>query len=163
MPSRGRPKTELVLTEEERTTLTRWAQRRKSAQALASRSRIVLGCAEGLTNKQVAAREGVSQPTVGKWRARFVEARCDGLVDDPRPGRPASITVEQVQDVVVATLESTPTNANHWSRKSMAERAGLSAVDKTWLIREPRERSAGIDRFQRHWASAWSISVSAAA
>jgi transposase len=134
MPSRGRPKTELVLTEEERTTLTRWAQRRKSSQALASRSRIVLGCAEGLTNKQVAAREGVSQPTVGKWRRRFVEARCDGLVDDPRPGRPASITVEQVQDVVVATLESTPTNATHWSRKSMAERAGLSksTIGRIW-------------------------------
>ncbi|BBU22710.1 hypothetical protein MYXE_25000 [Mycobacterium xenopi] len=88
MASQGRPKAELVLTDEEHETLTRWARRRKSAHALALRSRIVLGCAEGLTNKQVAARERVSQPTVGKWRSRFVEARLDGLVDDPgRAGR----------------------------------------------------------------------------
>jgi hypothetical protein len=100
----------LVLSEDEHQTLTRWARRRKSSQALALRSRIVLGCAQGLSNKEVAARERVSQPTVGKWRSRFVEARLDGLVDDPRPGRPASVTAEQVEDVVVATLESTPKN-----------------------------------------------------
>jgi transposase len=134
MASRGRPTAELVLTEEERATLTRWARRRKSSQALALRSRIVLGCAEGLTNKEVAAQERVSQPTVGKWRRRFVEARCDGLVDDPRPGRPASVTAEQVEDVVVTTLESAPDNATHWSRKSMAERAGLSksTIGRIW-------------------------------
>src|SRR5262245_41138280 len=101
MVSRGRPVSELVLTDEEHKTLTRWARRRKSSQALALRSRIVLGCAQGLTNKEVAAQEGVSQPTVGKWRRRFVEARCDGLVDEPRPGRPATVTAEQVEDVVV--------------------------------------------------------------
>ena len=123
-----------MLTEEERETLTRWARRRKSSQALALRSRIVLGCAEGLSNKEVAARERVAQPTVGKWRRRFVEARCDGLVDDPRPGRPASVTAEQVEDVVVATLESIPANATHWSRKSMAERCGLSksTIGRIW-------------------------------
>ena len=134
MASRGRPKAELVLTEEERETLTRWARRRKSSQALALRSRIVLGCAEGLSNKEVAAREAVAQPTVGKWRRRFVDARCDGLVDDPRPGRPASVTAEQVEDVVVATLESAPANATHWSRKSMAERCGLSksTIGRIW-------------------------------
>ena len=134
MTARGRPKAELVLTEEERETLSRWARRRKSSQALALRSRIVLGCAEGLSNKEVAARERVAQPTVGKWRRRFVEARCDGLVDDPRPGRPASVTAEQVEDVVVATLESTPANATHWSRKSMAERCGLSksTIGRIW-------------------------------
>ena len=131
---RGRPTAELVLTEEECETLTRWARRRNSAQALALRSRIVLSCAEGLSNKEVAARERVSQPTVGKWRRRFVEARCDGLVDEPRPGRPASVTAEQVEDVVVTTLESVPTNATHWSRKSMAERAGLSksTIGRIW-------------------------------
>src|SRR5512143_3660524 len=134
MAGRGRPKAELVLTEEERQTLTRWARRRKSSQALALRSRIVLGCAEGLSNKQVGARERVAQPTVGKWRRRFVEARCDGLVDDPRPGRPASVTAEQVEGVVVATLESIPANATHWSRKSMAERCGLSksTIGRIW-------------------------------
>ena len=123
-----------MLTGEERETLTRWARRRKCSQALALRSRIVLGCAEGLSNTEVAARERVAQPTVGKWRRRFVQARCDGLVDDPRPGRPASVTAEQVEDVVVATLESTPAHATHWSRKSMAERTGLSqsTIGRIW-------------------------------
>ena len=88
MASRGRPKAELVLTEEERKQLTRWARRRKSSQALALRSRIVLGCAEGLSNKEVAARERVTQPTVGKWRGRFVEARWTGWWTTPgRAGR----------------------------------------------------------------------------
>ena len=134
MAERGRPKAELVLTDEERDTLTRWARRRKSAQALALRSRIVLACAEGLSNNEVAARQRVSQPTVGKWRRRFVESRLDGLVDEPRPGRPASITAEQVEDVVVATLESVPDNATHWSRAVMAKRSGLSksTIGRIW-------------------------------
>jgi transposase len=134
MPREGRPKAVLVLTDAERDQLRRWARRRKSSQALALRSRIVLGCAAGLNNKQVAAREGVSQPTVGKWRARFVELRLDGLDDDPRPGRPPSITADQVEDLVVATLESTPANATHWSRASMAKRSGLSksSIGRIW-------------------------------
>ena len=133
-----------MLTDEERDTLLRWTRRRKSAQALALRSRIVLGCAEGLTNKEVAAREGVSQPTVGKWRHRFLEARLDGLLDDPRPGRPASVTADQVEDVVVATLESTPTNATHWSRTSMAERSGLSksTIGRIWRAFELKPHRA---------------------
>ena len=124
----------LELSAEERETLGRWARRRKSAQALALRSRIVLGCADGLDNKQVAAREKVTAATVGKWRGRFVELRLDGLDDDPRPGRPPSITAEQVEDVVVATLESAPANATHWSRAKMAERSGLSksSVGRIW-------------------------------
>ena len=97
-----------------------------SAQALATRSRIVLGSAEGLSNVEVGARCGVDSHTVAKWRRRFLERRLDGLVDEPRPGRPASITTDQVKDVVVATLESTPKNATHWSRAKMAERSGLS-------------------------------------
>ncbi len=98
------------------------------------RSRIVLRCAEGYSNKDVAAACGVSTPTVGKWRRRFCELRLDGLSDDPRPGRPATITAEQVEDVVVATLESTPENATHWSRTKMAERSGLSAstIGRIW-------------------------------
>jgi transposase len=134
MASRGRPTAELVLTDEERDTLSRWARRGKSSQALALRSRIVLGCAHGLSNKEGAARERVSQPTVGKWRRRFVESRLDGLLDDPRPGRPASITADQVEDVVVTTLESTPRNATHWSRASMAQRSGLSrsTIGRIW-------------------------------
>src|SRR5215208_2368325 len=134
MPRSGRPKAELLLTDDERAALQRWARRRKSAQALALRSRIVLACAEGLDNKQVAARERVTQQTVGKWRARFVQLRLDGLCDDPRPGRPPSVTAEQVEDVVVATLESTPANATHWSRAKMAQRSGLSksTIGRIW-------------------------------
>jgi transposase len=134
----------LELTDDEREQLQRWARRRSSAQALAMRSRIVLACAEGLSNTAVAAQLGVSAQMVGKWRARFVEARLDGLVDDPRPGRPASITVEQVEDVVVATLESTPPNATHWSRAKMAERSGLSksSIGRIWKAFDLRPHRA---------------------
>jgi len=124
----------LELTSDEAEQLERWVRRRKSAQALALRSRIVLACATGLTNQEVAAQLGVSMPTVGKWRSRFVESRLDGLVDEPRSGRKPTITAEQVEDVVVATLESTPEHATHWSRKKMAERSGLSksTIGRIW-------------------------------
>jgi len=130
----GRPKALLELTSDETEQLERWVRRRTSAQALALRSRIVLACASGLTNKEVAAQLGVSMPTVGKWRSRFVESRLDGLVDEPRSGRKPTITAEQVEDVVVATLESTPEHATHWSRKKMAERSGLSksTIGRIW-------------------------------
>jgi transposase len=133
-----------VLTAEDRDQLSRWARRRSSAQALALRSRIVLGCADGLDNKSVATREQVSQATVGKWRRRFVEFGLDGLSDDPRPGRPPSLTVEQVEDVVVATLESTPRNATHWSRAKMAERTGLSksTIGRIWKTFELKPHRA---------------------
>lgn len=144
MARSGRPKAALVLSAEERDQLQRWSRRSTSAQALALRSRIVLGCAEGLDNKQVAARERVTQQTVGKWRARFVEFRLDGLNDEPRPGRPASITGDQVEDVVVATLESTPANATHWSRAKMAERSGLSksSIGRIWRAFELKPHRA---------------------
>ena len=144
MPPRGRPKAVLEVTEEERAQLERWARRRKSSQALALRSRIVLACASGLDNKTVAAELRCAQATVGKWRARFIEHRLDGLTDDDRPGRPPSITVDQVEDVVVATLESTPANATHWSRAKMAERSGLSksTIGRIWKTFELKPHRA---------------------
>lgn len=131
---RGRRKQPLVLTDEERRVLTGWARRRKSAQALAQRSRIVLACAEGLSNTDVAARERVSLPTVGKWRKRFLERRLDGLADEPRPGGPRTISDEQVEQVITATLERSPRGATHWSRTSMAAETGLSksSIGRIW-------------------------------
>lgn len=144
MARTGRPKAALDLSAEEREQLVRWTRRRDSTQALVMRSRIVLACAEGASNKDVAGDLGVSAQMVGKWRSRFVEARLDGLVDEPRPGRPSSITAEQVEDVVVATVESTPTNATHWSRAKMAERTGLSksSIGRIWKTFELKPHRA---------------------
>jgi transposase len=124
----------LGLSDDERRVLESWSRRRTTAQGLAMRARIVLACAEGGSNSEVAGRLGLSRGTVSTWRARFVRDRLDGLTDEPRPGRPRTISDEQVEHVVVTTLETTPTDATHWSTRSLAARVGLNqtAVSRIW-------------------------------
>jgi transposase len=122
------------LSDGERAQLESWARRHSSAQALALRSRIVLLADEGLNNTHIAQRLGIAVASARKWRNRFAEHRLDGLLDEPRPGRPRTITDEQVEEVIIKTLESTPTDATHWSTRSMAREVGLtqSAVLRIW-------------------------------
>jgi transposase len=150
MAQRGRPKAPLVLDEAEREQLESWSRRRTSAQALALRSRIVLAAATGATNTAVAAQLGVSVQMVGKWRARFLAARLDGLVDEPRPGRPRTIADSKVDEVITRTLESVPKDATHWSTRSMAKQVGLTqtAVGRIW-------RAFGL---QPHRTETWKLS-----
>src|SRR5919197_2024629 len=131
---RGRPTVRIVLTDQESQTLVRWARRHCSSQALALRCRMVLACAEGLSNVEAGARLGVHAATVGKWRGRFATRRLEGLADEPRPEVPRSITDEQVERVIVKTLEETPKDATHWSTRSMARATGMSqsAVSRIW-------------------------------
>ena len=129
---RGAP--EISLSEGERSELEGLARRRKTAQALATRARIVLACAEGLQSKQVAAALGLDQATVGKWRHRFAARRLDGLRDEPRSGAPRTIEDARIEAVIVATLESLPEDATHWSSRGMARACGLSSstVQRIW-------------------------------
>jgi transposase len=124
----------IELTDDERAQLEAWARRRSSAQALALRSRIVLTASEGPNNTEIAAQLQIAVSSVRKWRNRFAEHRLDGLSDEPRPGRPRTITDEQVDAVITKTLESTPREATHWSTRSMAREVGLSqtAVSRIW-------------------------------
>ena len=130
----ARPLAELVLSDDERRTLKTWAGRPESTQRLAQRARIVLACAEGRENKQVAAELGVCTATVGTWRRRFLERRLEGLADEPRPGAPRKITDADVERVVTRTLETKPKDATHWGTRGMAEAAGLSqtSVGRIW-------------------------------
>ena len=130
----GRPKAELIITEEERERLEQWAKRPKSSQALAQRSRIVLGCAVGKNNQEVAEELGVQAQTVGKWRRRFIAKRLDGLLDEPRPGTNQRLKDREVERVLTMTLENTPRDATHWSTRSMAKACGLSrsSVNRIW-------------------------------
>jgi transposase len=124
----------VTLTDEERETLERWARRPKSSQALALRCRIVLAAADGEPSKDIAARLGCNASTVGKWRGRFARMGLDGLHDEPRPGRPRTVSDDDVERVIVKTLEEQPTDATHWSTRSMAKATGMSqsAVSRIW-------------------------------
>jgi transposase len=130
----GRPKAELVVSAEERATLMRWTARRKTAQALALRSRIILRCATGMPSVAVAQELGITDQTVCKWRGRFVKKGVAGLLDEPRSGVPRKITDERVEAMIIKTLESTPRDATHWSTRSMAAATGLSraTVGRIW-------------------------------
>jgi transposase len=141
---------ELVLSDEEREQLHAWARRPKSAQALAQRSRIVLAAAEGLGNTQIARRLGIARTTAAKWRSRFALERLDGLLDEPRPGRPRTVVDAQVEAVITRTLETTPKDATHWSTRSLAAELGLSqsAVSRIW-------RAFGL---QPHRQDSWKLS-----
>ena len=124
----------IELTAEERALLQAWERRRTSAQALALRSRIVLAAAEGPNNTEIARELGIAVSSVRKWRNRFAEHRLDGLTDEPRPGQPRKVTDEKVEEVIVKTLETTPSDATHWSTRSMAAEVGLNqtAVHRIW-------------------------------
>ena len=130
----GRPKVALILTEDERVRLTSLAHRSRTAAQLARRARIVLACAEGHHHTVVAKRVRVSPATVGKWRARFLRDRLDGLLDEPRPGAPRTVTAAHVERVVMVTLETPPPGATHWSTRSLATATGLSrmTISRIW-------------------------------
>jgi transposase len=124
----------LTITPEEQETLERWTRRPQTAQALAQRARVLLLCAEGKTNTVVSREAGLSKQAVGKWRARFLAHRLDGLLDEPRPGASRKIADADVERVLTLTLGTTPLDATHWSTRSMARRAGLSqsAISRIW-------------------------------
>lgn len=124
----------VVLTEDERSKLESWARKATSQQRLALRARIVLQCALGLKNQEVARRLRVCRPTVGKWRERFQRARLEGLTDDPRPGTPRTISDAKVEELVTLTLEQKPKHGTHWSTRTMAKRVGIThdSVARIW-------------------------------
>lgn len=130
----GRPKQPLIVTAEERERLESVAHRARSQALLARRARVVLACAEGLENKAVAKKLRCSLGMVGKWRSRFLKARWEGLYDEPRPGAPRKVSDDQVEKVVIQTLESTPRGQTHWSTRGLAKASGLSrmTISRIW-------------------------------
>ncbi len=130
----GRPKAELVVTESERAELARLTKRSRVNRDLAFRAKLVLACADGASNTDVARQHRTTNQTVGKWRRRFIESRLDGLYDEPRVGGPRKISDEQVEAVIVQTLETKPYGHTHWSTRKMAKKAGMShtMVGRIW-------------------------------
>ena len=138
----GRPKVALILTDEERRRLESLAHRSRSAPHVARRARIILACAAGTDSKVVARRLHVTPATVCKWRGRFVRQRLDGLYDERRPGAKRTITDEQVEQVVIRTLETTPRGATHWSTRDMAKAVGLSHMAISRILAHVRVAAA---------------------
>lgn len=124
----------ITLTTEENNRLVEWTRRHKTSQALALRARIVLACQQDVSNTEIAERLRVTVQTVGKWRKRFVARRLDGLLDEPRPGAPRTISDAMVEKVIAKTLHEKPRDATHWSSRTMAKASGLSqtAVVRIW-------------------------------
>ena len=131
---RGRRLPRLELSLEQRSTLQGWTRRRKTAQALSMRARIVLRASEGLTATAIAAEVQACIQTVSKWWRRFDERGLDGLLDEPRPGQPRKLSDAQIEEVIVRTLESKPPAATHWSTRTMAQATGLNqtAISRIW-------------------------------
>ena len=131
---RGRPKNRLKLSPSERQRLQNWSKRRKTAQALALRARIILLAARNWNNIEVADELQITRQTVGRWRRRFIEKRLQGLLDEPRPGAPRKLSDADIEQVITKTLESTPRGATHWSTRSMAKATGMSqtAISRIW-------------------------------
>jgi len=132
--SRGPQLVELKLTMEEHNQLVEWTRRHKTSQALALRSRIVLACAQGADNSEVARRCRVTRQTVGKWRRRFLEQRLDGLLDEPRPGAPRKLDDARIEQLIATTLNERPRQASHWSTRLLATKLGVSqsTVSRAW-------------------------------
>jgi transposase len=147
----GQAKTRLVLSPSERATLKGLTERRRTAQGLALRARIVLACTEGLADTEVAERLHVNRLTVGKWRRRFLARRLDGLFDEPRPGAPRRISDRDVERVITKTLEANRRGATHWSTRSLAKATGISpaTVHRIW-------RAFGL---QPHRVETWKLST----
>ena len=124
----------MILTDDERDRLQSLAHRASSQPALARRARVVLACSEGLSKKMVVHRLPTSLGMVGKWRARFLKARLEGLYDEPRPGAPRRIGDAEVELVLIQTLESTPRGETHWSTRGLAKASGLSrmTISRIW-------------------------------
>src|SRR3954447_2145091 len=134
MPNIGRPKAVVVVTDQERRELVRLTKRTHVNRLLAFRARLVLACASAATDTVVARRHHTTNATVGKWRRRFIDRRLDGLYDEPRVGAPRTISDEEVEAVIVKTLETTPPGATHWSTRTMAAKAGMShaMISRIW-------------------------------
>jgi transposase len=148
----------IELSDEERAALEAWTRRRTSAAALSLRARIVLGCAGGEGNTEIARRLEVHRNTVALWRRRFVEFRLDGLLDEPRPGQPRKITDAQVEEVITKTLESTPKDATHWSTRSMAAEVGLNQTAVTRIcVKDYGNSPASIMRIPQVAGRLWGL------
>jgi transposase len=133
-PTNGSERTSVHISNEQRAELERFASRPKTAQALARRCRMILLSADGVSNTEVADREGVSRQTVGKWKKRFMIGGLDAMLDEPRPGAPRTLADDDVEKVITTTLETTPVDATHWSTRSMAKATGMSqsAISRIW-------------------------------